>query len=44
LSTREGGQELDVQVMETRKRVLAEEHPDVLTSMASLASTLAILS
>ena len=25
--------------METRKRVLGEEHPDTLTSMANLAST-----
>jgi Tetratricopeptide repeat len=25
--------------METRKRVLREEHPDTLTSMANLAST-----
>ena len=30
---------LDVQVMETRKRVLGQEHPDTLTSMANLAST-----
>ena len=27
------------QVMETRKRVLGQEHPDTLTSMANLAST-----
>jgi hypothetical protein len=26
-------------VMETRKRVLGQEHPDTLTSMANLAST-----
>ncbi len=32
-------EELDVQVIETRKRVLGEEHPDTLTSMADLAST-----
>ncbi|KAL9611396.1 MAG: hypothetical protein Q9167_003937 [Letrouitia subvulpina] len=32
-------EELDVQVMETTKRVLGEEHPDTLTSMANLAST-----
>ncbi|OCK72871.1 hypothetical protein K432DRAFT_38395 [Lepidopterella palustris CBS 459.81] len=32
-------EELDVQVMETRKRVLGEGHPDTLTSMANLAST-----
>jgi hypothetical protein len=32
-------EELFVQVMETRKRVLREDHPDTLTSMANLAST-----
>ncbi|KAF2245690.1 kinesin light chain [Trematosphaeria pertusa] len=32
-------EELFVQVMETRKRVLGDEHPDTLTSMANLAST-----
>jgi tetratricopeptide (TPR) repeat protein len=32
-------EELQVQAMETRKRVLGEEHPDTLTSMANLAST-----
>jgi hypothetical protein len=32
-------EELFVQVMETRKRVLGEEHPSTLTSMANLAST-----
>ena len=32
-------EELDVQVMETTKRVLGAEHPDTLTSMANLAST-----
>jgi hypothetical protein len=32
-------EQLDVQVMETRKRVLGEEHPSTLTSMANLAST-----
>ena len=32
-------EELEVQVMETRKRVLGLEHPDTLTSMANLAST-----
>ena len=32
-------EKLEVQVMETRKRVLKEEHPDTLTSMANLAST-----
>ncbi|KAF2465662.1 uncharacterized protein BDR25DRAFT_202783, partial [Lindgomyces ingoldianus] len=26
-------------VMETRKRVLGEDHPDTLTSMSNLAST-----
>src|SRR3984957_4465170 len=30
---------LEVQVMETRKRVLGEEHPSTLTSMANLALT-----
>ena len=30
---------LDVQVMETRKRVLGREHPDTLTSMEELAWT-----
>ncbi|KAH8689723.1 hypothetical protein GQ44DRAFT_637324, partial [Phaeosphaeriaceae sp. PMI808] len=29
-----------VQVMETQKRVLREEHPDTLTSVANLAHTL----
>ena len=32
-------EELQVQVMKTSKRVLGEEHPDTLTSMANLAST-----
>jgi len=32
-------EELNVQVMETRKRVLGPEHPDTLSSMANLAST-----
>jgi tetratricopeptide (TPR) repeat protein len=32
-------EELFIQVMETRKRVLGQEHPDTLTSMANLAST-----
>ncbi|KAL8815792.1 MAG: hypothetical protein Q9223_005111 [Gallowayella weberi] len=32
-------EELEVQVMETSQRVLGEEHPDTLTSMANLAST-----
>jgi hypothetical protein len=31
---------MDVQVMETRKRVLREEHPDTLSSMNNLAFTL----
>ncbi|KAL5386219.1 hypothetical protein DPSP01_004302 [Paraphaeosphaeria sporulosa] len=35
----EEAKELEVQVMETRKRVLGEEHPDTLTSIANLAST-----
>lgn len=30
---------MKVQVMETRKRVLGEEHPDTLVSMNNLAST-----
>jgi tetratricopeptide (TPR) repeat protein len=32
-------EELFVQVMETRKRVLGDEHPDTLTSMGNLALT-----
>src|SRR2546430_6102919 len=32
-------EELEVQVMETRKRVLGAEHPSTLTSIANLAST-----
>ena len=32
-------EELFVQVMETLKRVLGQEHPSTLTSMANLAST-----
>ena len=32
-------EQLRVQVSETRKKVLGEEHPDTLTSMAHLAST-----
>jgi hypothetical protein len=32
-------EELFVQVMQTRKRVLEEEHPSTLTSIANLAST-----
>ena len=36
--TVERSEELDVQVMDIRKRVLGEEHPDTLTSMANLAS------
>jgi tetratricopeptide (TPR) repeat protein len=32
-------EELGVQVMETRSRVLGQEHPSTLTSMANLAST-----
>ncbi|THX68822.1 hypothetical protein D6D04_10470 [Aureobasidium pullulans] len=32
-------EELEVSVMEARKRVLGEGHPDTLTSMANLAST-----
>jgi len=33
-------EELEVQVMETRKRVLGQEHPDMLTSMNNLAEVL----
>jgi hypothetical protein len=32
-------EELEVQVMETRKRVLGAKHPDTLTSMNNLAFT-----
>ncbi|KAF2201375.1 hypothetical protein GQ43DRAFT_360176, partial [Delitschia confertaspora ATCC 74209] len=32
-------EELNVQVMETRKRVPGEDHSDTLASMANLAST-----
>jgi tetratricopeptide (TPR) repeat protein len=32
-------EELEVQVMETRKKVLGDEHADTLTSMANLAAT-----
>ncbi|KAJ5901450.1 hypothetical protein N7495_001978 [Penicillium taxi] len=32
-------EELEVQVMDTRKRVLGPEHPDTLTSMKNLALT-----
>jgi hypothetical protein len=32
-------EELEVKVMETRKRVLGQEHPGTLASMANLAST-----
>ena len=32
-------EQLEVPVMETKKRVLGEEHPSTLTSMANLAST-----
>jgi tetratricopeptide (TPR) repeat protein len=35
----EEAEELEVQVMQTTKRVLGDEHPDTLTSMANLAST-----
>jgi hypothetical protein len=35
----EEAEQLEVQVMETRKMKLGEDHPDTLTSMASLAST-----
>ncbi|KAF2726793.1 hypothetical protein EJ04DRAFT_452655, partial [Polyplosphaeria fusca] len=33
-------EQLEVQVMETRKRVLGDEHPDALISMNNLAFTL----
>ncbi|KAH7111276.1 hypothetical protein B0J11DRAFT_447596, partial [Dendryphion nanum] len=32
-------EKLEVQVMETFKRVFGDEHPDTLTSMANLAPT-----
>jgi hypothetical protein len=32
--------ELEIQVMETRRRVLGAEHPDTLASMGNLATTL----
>jgi hypothetical protein len=32
-------EKMHVQVMETRQRLLGEEHPDTMTSMANLAST-----
>jgi tetratricopeptide (TPR) repeat protein len=35
----EEAEELEVQVMQTTKRVLGDEHPDTLTSMANLALT-----
>ncbi|KAI0605404.1 TPR-12 multi-domain protein [Pyrenophora tritici-repentis] len=35
----EEAEELQVQVMETRKRVLGDEHPNTLTSMGNLAAT-----
>lgn len=35
----EEAEELQVQVMQSRKRVLGEEHPDTLASMSYLAST-----
>jgi hypothetical protein len=33
-------EELEVQVLETRKRVLGDEHPDTLRASSNLASTL----
>ena len=33
------GEQLELPVMKTEKRVLGEEHPDMLRSMANLAST-----
>ncbi|CEO59706.1 Putative Podospora anserina S mat genomic DNA chromosome 7, supercontig 1 [Penicillium brasilianum] len=35
----EEAEQLDVQVIETRKRKLGVDHPSTLTSMANLAST-----
>jgi hypothetical protein len=35
----DAAEELEVQVMEARKKKLGEDHPHTLTSMASLAST-----
>ncbi|KAJ5393627.1 uncharacterized protein N7487_011268 [Penicillium crustosum] len=35
----EAAEQLELQVMETRKTKLGEDHPDTLTSMANLAST-----
>jgi hypothetical protein len=35
----DAAEELDVQVMETRKKKLGADHPSMLTSMANLAST-----
>ena len=32
-------EQLDIQVMDMRKKVLGAEHPDTLTSMANLAVT-----
>jgi len=32
-------EELDMQVMKTRRKVLGQEHPSTLMSMANLAST-----
>ena len=32
-------EELEIQVMESRRRVLGQEHPDKMTSMGNLAST-----
>jgi hypothetical protein len=34
-----GAEELQLQVMQTRKRVLSNEHPDALLSIANLALT-----
>ena len=36
----EEAEELEVQVLETSKRVLGAEHPDTLSSMVNLAYTL----
>jgi hypothetical protein len=40
LAAEEEAEELFVQVMQTIKRVLADEHPDTLLSMHNLAFTL----
>lgn len=39
LNINTAAEELKLQMMETSERVLGEEHPDTLTSMANLAHT-----